>query len=375
MNKSLILTAIAFFICAISLTTLPSCNSENKSSSDSTSMKTDSASVKALNPKGPKPEWAQNITPEMQTVIEKLESFGTPPLTTLTPKEARTKPSPADAAMGVIKDNNISMPPPQCDTSGKDIPVSGGTIHLRICTPKASMDSFPVIVYYHGGGWVIADLNTYDASAKAMSEQTGAIVVSVAYRQGPEFKFPTAHNDSYAAYQWVLKNAASIKGISSKIALVGESAGGNLAAAVSMMARDNHVAIPVYQVLVYPIAGNDLNTDSYKKNENAKPLNKGLMQWFFDNYLPNPAAGNDPKISLVKANLKGMPATTIITAEYDVLQSEGSMLADELKKAGVTVNYKNYNGVTHEFFGMSAVIPEAKQAQALAANDLKSAFK
>ncbi|MGI8580969.1 MAG: alpha/beta hydrolase [Chitinophagaceae bacterium] len=354
---------------------MPSCNSENKSSSDSTSIKTDSADAKALNPKGPKPEWAPNITAEMQAVIEKLESFGTPPLTTLTPKEARTKPSPADAAMGVIKDNNIPMPPPQCDTSGKDIPVSGGTIHLRIYTPKTSMDSFPVIVYYHGGGWVIADLNTYDASAKAMSEQTGAIVVSVAYRQGPEFKFPTAHNDSYAAYQWVLKNAASIKGTSSKIALVGESAGGNLAAAVSMMARDNHVAIPVYQVLVYPIAGNDLNTDSYKKNENAKPLNKGLMQWFFDNYLPNPAAGNDSKISLVKANLKGMPATTIITAEYDVLQSEGSMLAAELKKAGVNINYKNYNGVTHEFFGMAAVIPEAKQAQALAADDLKSAFK
>lgn len=375
MNKSLTLTAIAFFICAISLTTLPSCNSVNKSSSDSTSMKTDSAEAKALNPKGPKPEWAPNITAEMQTVIEKLESFGTPPLTTLTPKEARTKPSPANAAMGVIKDNNIPMPPPQCDTSGKDIPVSGGTIHLRIYTPKASMDSFPVIVYYHGGGWVIADLNTYDASAKAMSEQIGAIVVSVAYRQGPEFKFPTAHNDSYAAYQWVLKNAASIKGISSKIALVGESAGGNLAAAVSMMARDNHVAIPVYQVLVYPIAGNDLNTDSYQKNVNAKPLNKGLMQWFFDNYLPNPAAGNDPKINLVKANLKGMPPTTIITAEYDVLQSEGRTLADELKKAGVTVNYKNYDGVTHEFFGMAAVIPEAKQAQALAAADLKGAFR
>ncbi|MEJ7675869.1 MAG: hypothetical protein WKF59_25015 [Chitinophagaceae bacterium] len=142
MNKSLTLTAIAFFICAISLTTLPSCNSENKSSSDSTSIKTDSAEAKALNPKGPKPEWAPNITAEMQTVIEKLESFGTPPLTTLTPKEARTKPSPADAAMGVIKDNNIPMPPPQCDTSGKDIPVSGGTIHLRIYTPKASMDSF-----------------------------------------------------------------------------------------------------------------------------------------------------------------------------------------------------------------------------------------
>ena len=374
--KKIIFGFSAFFICTTTLTILPSCNSNTTTKNDSTmNNNNDTSMAKEIKPKGPKPQWAPDITPEMQTVIEKLESFGTPPLPTLTVKEARTKPSPADAAMGVIKDNNISIPPPQCDTSGKDIQVSGGTIHLRIYTPKATMDSFPVIVYYHGGGWVIADLDTYDASAKAMCEQAGAVVVSVAYRQAPEFKFPTAHNDSYAAYQWVLNNAASIKSNSRKIALVGESAGGNLAASVSMMARDNHVAMPIYEVLVYPIAGYDLNTQSYQKNVNAKPLNKDLMKWFFNNYLPNTAAGNDPKISLVKANLKGLPPTTIIGAEYDPLQSEGKMLADELQKAGVTVNYKNYNGVTHEFFGMAAVIPEAKQAQAFAASDLKNAFK
>ncbi len=373
--KKLIITPIIVFIWATSIITLTSCNQGAKNNSDSLTTNTNTTDMKALTPKGPKPVWAPNITAEMQTVIEKLESFGTPPLPTLTSQEARTKPSPADAAMGVIKDNNIPMPAPQCDTSGKDIPVNGGTIHLRIYTPKAKMDSFPVIVYYHGGGWVIANLDTYDASAKALCEQTGTVVVSVAYRQAPEFKFPTAHNDSYAAYLWVLKNAASIKADSKKIALVGESAGGNLAAAVSMMARDNRVAMPVYQVLVYPIAGYDMNTGSYQKNVDTKPLNKRLMKWFFDNYLPNPAAGNDPKISLVKANLKGMPATTIIGAEYDPLQSEGQMLADELKKAGVAVNYKNYNGVTHEFFGMAAVIPEAKQAQAVVSDDLKNALK
>ncbi|MDQ6723951.1 MAG: alpha/beta hydrolase [Thermoproteota archaeon] len=331
--------------------------------------------MNTIKPTEPKPEWGPGLSPEMQTVIEKLESFGTPPLPTLPASEARKKPSPADAAMAVIKENNISIPSPQCDISEKDIPVNGGTIHLRIYTPKASMDSFPVIVYYHGGGWVIANLDTYDASARAMSEQAGAIVVSVAYRQAPEFKFPTAHNDSYAAYLWVLENAASIKGNSKKVALVGESAGGNLAAAVSMMARDNNVVMPVYEVLVYPIAGYDMNTESYQKNVKTKPLNKELMKWFFDNYLPDTSTGSDPKISLVKANLKGMPATTIIGAEYDPLQSEGKQLADELKKAGVNVNYKNYDGVTHEFFGMAAIVPEAKEAQALAVEDLKNAFK
>lgn len=374
MFKKILTPLLAFVIYAGSQTALTSCNS-NSSETDSTSVYTDSATSKSLNPKGPQPQWARNITAEMQTVIEKLESFGTPPLTTLTPQEARTKPSPADAAKDVMTDYNIPMPPPQVDTTGKDIPVSGGTIHLRIYTPKAAMDSFPVIVYYHGGGWVIANLDTYDASAKAMAEQTGAIVVSVSYRQAPEFKFPTAHNDSYAAYLWVLKNAASIKGMSNKIAVIGESAGGNLAASVSMMARDNKVMMPLYQVLVYPIAGYDFNTDSYQANAMAKPLDKPLMQWFFKHYLPDSSKGNDPRISLVKANLKGMPATTIITAQYDPLASEGKMLADELKKAGVNVIYKNYNGVTHEFFGMAAIIPEAKDAQALAAENLKNALK
>lgn len=372
--KKVIFTIVILFISTVSFMVLRSCNQGTADHSDSSSINTNTSDMKALTPKGPKPEWGMNIIPEMQTVIEKLESFGTPPLPALTPQEARTKPSPADAAMEVIKDHNIAVPASMSDTSGKDIPVKGGSIHLRIYTPKAQMDTFPVIVYYHGGGWVIADLDTYDASAKALCEQTGAIVVSVAYRQAPEFKFPTAHNDSYEAYLWVVTNAASIKGNPKKIALVGESAGGNLAASVSMMARDNKVTLPVYQVLIYPIAGYDLNTESYQKNANAKPLGKDLMKWFFDNYLPSPEAANDPRISLVKADLKGLPATTIIGAEYDPLQSEGQTLADALKKAGVTVNYKNYNGVTHEFFGMAAIIPEAKQAQDLVSNDLKKAF-
>lgn len=329
----------------------------------------------ALKPAGEKPAWGKSMTDPMAVVIEKLVSFGSPPLTTLSAQEARKQPSPADAVKAVMKDHNIPMPTPTVDTVGKDIPVQGGNIHLRIYTPKSGTAPFPVIVYYHGGGWVIADLDTYDASATAMAEQAGAVLVSVAYRQAPEHKFPTAHNDSYAAYEWVTKNAASIKGDPKKIAVVGESAGGNLAAAVSMMARDKGVAMPVHEVLVYPIAGYDTTTQSYQKNVDTKPLNRGLMVWFFNKYLPNAAAGNSPMISLVKANLKNMPPTTIIQAELDPLQSEGEMLGDNLKKAGVAVTRKLYNGVTHEFFGMATVIPEAKEAQALAADELKKAFK
>jgi acetyl esterase len=327
-----------------------------------------------LTPAGAKPAWGKDMTDPMTVVIEKLISFGAPPLINLSAPEARKQPSPADAAMGVIKDHHIAVPADNTDTTGKDIAVSGGMIHVRIYTPKTGRSVYPVIVYYHGGGWVIADLNTYGASAQAMAEQVDAVVVSVAYRQGPEHKFPTAHYDSYAAYEWTVKNAAAIKGDPKRIALVGESAGGNLAAAVSMMARDKKQQMPVHEVLVYPIAGYDFGTASYKESDSTKPLSSGLMKWFFQKYLNSPADGKNPMISLVTANVTGLPPTTIIAAEYDPLRSEGELLRDLFKKAGVATSYQLYKGVTHEFFGMAAVLPEAKKAQAFAAGELQKAF-
>lgn len=159
------------------------------------------------------------------------------------------------------------------------------------------------------------------------------------------------------------------------IAVAGESAGGNLACNMSIMARDKGIMIPIHQLLVYPVANNDMNSASYLKYAKAKPLNKPLMEWFAKNYLPNMNMAKDPRISLVNANLKGLPPTTIIAAQIDPLTTEGELLADKLKEAGVEVNYKLYNGSTHEFFGMAAVVPDAKEAQAFATSDLKKAFK
>ncbi len=357
---------------------LASCNDSRKSETatvtdNSNTSENQSQQPLTLKPKGTKPEWAPDIAPEMQVVIEKLMSYNDPALITLSAAEARKQHSPADAAMDVIKENNIVVPPSTLDTMGKNIPVPGGNIHLRIYTPKGE-GPFPVIVYYHGGGWVIANLDTYDASARGIAEQTGAVLISVDYRQAPEHKFPTAHNDSYAAYEWVVKNAASIKGDTKNIAIAGESAGGNLATAVSMMARDKGLAMPVHQLLVYPIAGYDTTTASYQNNAKAKPLDRPLMSWFFNKYLRKASDGKSPLIDLVNANLKNLPPTTIITAQYDPLQTEGEMLRDKLKAAGVAVDFKNYDGVTHEFFGMAAIVPQAKDAQAYGANALKKAF-
>ncbi|MEO6670149.1 MAG: alpha/beta hydrolase [Ferruginibacter sp.] len=327
-----------------------------------------------LKPVGAVPDWGSSIKPEMQVVIEKLVSMGGKPIETLDAKEARMQPTPTDAVMAVMKDNNIAMPPALCDTMGKDIPVTGGTTHVRVYTPREGTAPFPVIVYYHGGGWVIADLDVYNGSAQGLCEQTGAVVVSVEYPKGPEQKFPAAHTVAFDAYKWTVNNASTIKGDSAKIAVAGESAGGNLAANVSMMARDKKIKMPLYQVLVYPVSNNDMNSESYTKYANAKPLNKAMMGWFVKNALGSPAVAADPRISLVKANLSGMPATLIIAAEIDPLQSEGRLLADKLKEAKVDTDYELYTGVTHEFFGMAAVVPQAKEAQALAVKKLKSAF-
>ena len=331
-----------------------------------------SAPAGAVKPTGPKPAWGPNLQPEMQAVIEQLMSFKNKPLSALTAEEARKQPSPADAAMKQMRASNITPPAMNCDTVTKTL-MPG--VKARIYTPKGGAASYPVIVYYHGGGWVIATNDTYAASAQALCEQVGAVVVSVEYRKAPEHKFPTAHDDSFAAYQYVLKNAASMKGDPAKVAVVGESAGGNLACNVSIMARDKKVALPKYQVLVYPIAGSDTNTPSYQANTETAPLNKGGMEWFFKNYLRTPADAKDPRINLVAANLKGLEPTTIIGAEYDPLMSEGKTLADKLNAAGVKTNYKLCNGTTHEFFGMAAVVPQAKDAQSVAVSDLKSALK
>ena len=355
-----------------------SCNSNTSTTASSTENSKDSI-VKEnkqtdLKPAGPVPEWGPSIHPEMQVVIEKLISLGGKPAETLTAAEARMQPTPADAVVAVMNDNKMATPPSLCDTMGKDIAVTGGTTHIRIYTPKTGTAPLPIIVYYHGGGWVIADIDVYGASAQGLCEQVGAIVVSVEYPKGPEHKFPAAHNVSFDAYQWVVKNAASIKGNADKIALVGESAGGNLAANVSMMARDKKIKMPLYQVLVYPVANNDVNSESYIKYAMAKPLNKPMMQWFVKNALSSPEQAADPRISLIKANLTGMPATLIIGAEIDPLQTEGKLLSDKLTAAGVATDYELYKGVTHEFFGMAAVVPQARDAQALASKKLKAAF-
>lgn len=311
---------------------------------------------------------------QMQSVLDKLASLGGKPIESLSAEEARKQPSPADAVMAILKEKKKDSPEKVGMTEEITLKLSSGNLKGRIYKPEGD-GPFPIILYIHGGGWVIADLDTYDSSPRALANGAGAIVISIHYRQAPEHKFPAAHEDAYGAYQWVLKNGHRWGGNTKNVAVVGESAGGNMAAAVCIMAQAEGVQLPVHQVLIYPVADTKMDTPSYSENANAKPLSAAMMKWFADQTFAKKEDANDPKIALLQAKtLKGLPSATIITAQIDPLRSEGEALAKKLRADGVEVAYRNYEGVTHEFFGMGAVVDEAKEANAFASANLKAAF-
>jgi acetyl esterase/lipase len=312
----------------------------------------------------------------MQDVLDEMAKLGAKPFEHLSPQEARQQPTPADAVKSLLKKDGKNPADDLGVTTGDiTIPGPAGSIEARVYQSGGKQgEALPVVVYWHGGGWVFADLDVYDSSPRALAKATGAIVVSCHYRQAPEHKFPAAHEDAWAAYLWVVQNAHSFGGDPTRIAVMGESAGGNLACNVAMMARDEGEVEPVHQVLVYPVAGNDTNTFSYRQNAAAKPLSKAGMEWFVSHVFTSPTEAADPRINLVSANLADLPPTTIIGAEIDPLRTEGQQLARRLEDAGIEVDYELYEGVTHEFFGMGLWLKEAKAAEAHVAARLKAAF-
>lgn len=313
---------------------------------------------------------------QMQAVLDELAMLGGKPIETLTAPEARQQPTPADAVRKLLQNQGKPRAPdPAVKHVDRTIPGPAGALPVRIYTPAAGNGPFPVIVYYHGGGWVIGSKEVYDAGARALSKLANAVVVSVDYRVGPEHPFPAAHDDAFATYKWALANAATIEGDPRRVAVAGESAGGGLAVSTSMMARDQKVTLPVFQVIVYPIAGTDTTTPSYLEHAQAKPLNRPMMNWFFGKYLRNAADRSDPRVNLVDADLRGLPPAIIVNAEIDPLRSEGEELALRMRDADVDVQQKTYPGTAHEFFGMAAVVDKAKDAQQMAADALTKAFR
>lgn len=314
----------------------------------------------------------------MQRVLDALSALGGAPIETLTPDEARKQPTPADAAESIRRaDVSGSAVESAVETTDISVPGAAGALEARVYRPQKKKGGapYPVVVYFHGGGFVIADLDVYDGGPRGLSPLANAILISVHYRQAPEHQFPAAHDDAVAAYAWVLANAASLDGDPERVAVMGESAGGNLALHVAVDARDRGLKPPTHLVLVYPVAGNNLDTESYREHANAKPLNKAMMEWFVKHTFADPAETSDPRINAVGAGtLHGLPDTTIILAEIDPLRSEGELLAERMAAAGTRVRSQTFAGCTHEFFGMAAVVPQAHEAQMLVAEQLKRAF-
>ena len=314
---------------------------------------------------------------DMQVVLDALASLKGKPIETLQPAEARKQPTPTDAVNKVLKATSQSTKPQTLvpGITSKDIMIAGaaGQLPARVYVPTGR-GPFPVVVYYHGGGWVIADKNVYDGGARGLAKSANAVVVSVDYRRSPEAKFPAAWDDALAAYKWTAANAAQLKGDPTRMALAGESAGGNLAVATAIAVRDAGLTKPLAVLSVYPVAQTSTDTPSYNTYADAKPLNRPMIKWFVNNLIKSPDDLKDTRLQLIDANLAGLPPVTIINAQIDPLLDDGAMLETALAKAGVPVERKVYDGVTHEFFGTAAVVQKARDAQAFAGDRLKKAF-
>jgi acetyl esterase len=317
-------------------------------------------------------------TTDMQDVLVALAALGGKPIETLTPTDARLQPTLADAVNVVLKKRGMDTDPtklvPDVTTTEATIPGPDGTpMNATIYTPTGT-GPFPAVVYFHGGGWVIGS-RAYDASARALAKGAEAVVISVDYRLAPEHKFPAAWDDALAAYKWTTTNVGSWRGDPRRLALAGESAGGNLAISTAISAVAAGLTRPKAVIAIYPVTQTGAATESYVDSVNAKPLNKAMIGWFLDKTLNSPADKSDPRLDLIHAKLSVLPPVTIINAQIDPLRSDGAMLEEALKQANIKVMHKEYEGVTHGFFGAAAVLPEAKKAQSFAADALKDAFK
>jgi acetyl esterase len=308
------------------------------------------------------------VDPQAQVFLDMLKAMNVPDVSTQTVEEAR-------AVMEASRQLDTTPPEAIFKVENRTIPGPAGEIPVRIYTPEGN-GPLPVLVYFHGGGWVICSLDTHDGICRALANQAQCVVVSVDYRMAPEHKFPAAVDDCYAATKWVVENAASINGKADRVAVGGDSAGGNLAAVVSLMAKENGGPHIVFQLLIYPATDYYIpGTDSIRENAEGYYLTRSAMVWFWNHYANSEEDANNPHMAPLRAkDLSNLPPALVLTAEYDPLRDEGEMYATRLQEAGVSVTATRYNGMVHGFFSLSNMMDQAKVAVAEAAAALRVAF-
>ena len=306
------------------------------------------------------------LHPQAQAVLDELDAAGGIDVWSLPPEQLRAGFAPL-----VTGSPGAEM----ARVENREIPGPAGSLPVRIYTPNGP-GPHPVLVYFHGGGFVLCDLDTHDSTCRALANAAGCVVVSVAYRLAPESKFPAAPEDCYAATCWVAEQPASAGFDASRLAVGGDSAGGNLAAVVALMARERGGPHIDHQLLVYPVTDCAFETASYRENAEGYLLTRETMKWFWQQYLDDASQAADPLASPLRAEkLEGLPPATLITAGFDPLRDEGEAYAARLEGAAVPVRKRRFDGMFHGFFGMTDRLDDACTAVVFAGDALRQALR
>jgi acetyl esterase len=312
------------------------------------------------------------LEPVTQRFIDDLIAAGGPPVFTL---------SPADARDLLARQQSVPTAKPDARIEDATFPVGPkGAVRVRIVRPKDSERLMPVIMHFHGGGWVLGDVNTHDRLIREIAVGAHAAVVFVDYDRAPEAQFPIPLEEAYAATKYVAENGSLLNVDSSRLAVVGDSAGGNMAAAVTLLSKQRGGPKIAFQVLFYPVTNANFETGSYKEFQDGPWLTRRAMEWFWNAYLPDQAARKAiiaTPLSATLDQLEGLPDALVITAESDVLRDEGEAYARKLSEAGVRVTYTRYLGTIHDFVMLNAIAdtPAARGAIAQANGSLRSALE
>jgi acetyl esterase len=305
------------------------------------------------------------LHPQAQALLDQFAAAGDLDLTELPPAAVRQ----LFAQMAPVR-----PPQPVARVQDRTLPGPSGEIPVRIYAPE-SRGPLPAIAYFHGGGFVLGGLDTHDGTCRALANAAGAMVVSVDYRLAPEHRFPAAPEDCYAALRFLGERGAEIGADPARLAVAGDSAGGNLAAVTALLARERRGPELRFQLLVYPVADHRFDTPSYRDNAEGYFLTAAMMRWFWSHYLEQPDHGEDPIASPLRAkDLAGLPPALVITAEYDPLRDEGEAYAARLREAGVATELRRYPGQIHGFFSWSDLLDDGRAAVEHACAALRGAL-
>ncbi|MEB2778672.1 alpha/beta hydrolase [Algoriphagus sp. D3-2-R+10] len=312
-----------------------------------------------------------NISKEIRAFLQELNSGGGKPLETLSPEEARQVLVGAQAS--------VEYDYSDIEESERTITENGITVKIHIVKPKGANDGLPVFMFFHGGGWILGDYPTHKRLVRDLVVRSGAVAVFPDYTPSPEARFPVAINEAYAATQWVAANGKEIGVNGAKLAVVGNSVGGNMAAVVSLMAKDKKGPKISKQILLWPVTDADFSRPSYYSFAQERFLTTPLMKWMWDNYLPDPKARKDKYASPLRASLeelKGLPSALVQLAENDILHDEGLAYARKLDEAGVNTTIIEYKGFIHDYGMLNplANIPAVQESVADAGAALKRAL-